>query len=987
MRAPALHGGLTDAPPPERYVEHEVQEGETLTEVSHRYQTEVPMLEAANPQVPDPDQIDIGQRLNVPIGEGYGREPTQGIVAPGQSLTDMARQYPGVSASDIVGANRHRMADPDLVFTGQKVWVPADKPPTALEQKVKATDQAMQTLKGAERTYDELATSDASPARLRLHENLEGARGGLKTATGAELEERVRAAQPPGAEPGEAVYQSAGQQIAQRYQASPAESAKLDHALGALATGRETARVQTRADGIVGQARRETDPAKALQALNDGLKTAPPEVRAAALSSANGQAVVQSSVDWATEPMGEKGIHGKTPVYNAFDGPLESQQAMGRLDEVTRHLDPALAAQVAGQSLPAFETYSSAARERFGTIAGNQQMRSALNVLERGLDTPAGQANMDRILKMGMWHAPAVAQHIAEGGRPDYALAFGRQPKQPEPVGDPAGIARSVIDSGTAQFRQKVAEHGRAYAEHMQEVGWLIQNQGGTMTPDQLQQAVADYAKSKGPEWEAEGKRMQQQLAQDGEKLLTQVSVLGQGTNAPATRDASAQAIEKTLQDPAARTAISTALKTNPALTTGVLGERMLDLFANPNVSGPAKLLNRVTWLGQDFATAYVKANVLQQMEVGTLHPRDYDSIEQAKQALNKMRDTRFAKLMGVSPTQMNQAVDALDEIHFRRGDTFASLDQRIKKLSDTLDGIKGLEKTTLPGQLVRAAGIGMAGVGLLASSGKALDDPSLLNMARVLSDSAGLAWRGADIAIGKGVLDAESRLGLLGSSAFARFTGVLGAAVDAYTAYDAFSKGDAVSGGLFAAQGAGMLAATFAAGGPVGWIGLGVMVAAAAGLWFWNEHKAHSTHETQWDGGRSRDFLAHAGIQAPAADTLSDQSSDGHSVVPLLARYAQTQGLDLRTQAGNAAFADWINKMDAAQLGQLKDRLHATANRLEGDADRFGATATDDASYQPSKEVYRVGGRAAYKTVEYPSALSAVQLEKVLQQLGVPAL
>ena len=72
VRAPALHKGQKDAPPPEHYVQHEVQRGETLTEVSHRYQTTVPMIQAANPQIKDADQIEIGQKVNVPIGVGYG---------------------------------------------------------------------------------------------------------------------------------------------------------------------------------------------------------------------------------------------------------------------------------------------------------------------------------------------------------------------------------------------------------------------------------------------------------------------------------------------------------------------------------------------------------------------------------------------------------------------------------------------------------------------------------------------------------------------------------------------------------------------------------------------------------------------------------------------------------------------------------------------------------------------------------------------------
>ncbi|MFO4987257.1 hypothetical protein RCK87_26295, partial [Salmonella enterica subsp. enterica serovar 1,4,[5],12:i:-] len=84
------------------------------------------------------------------------------------------------------------------------------------------------------------------------------------------------------------------------------------------------------------------------------------------------------------------------------------------------------------------------------------------------------------------------------------------------------------------------------------------------------------------------------------------------------------------------------------------MGQRVLDFLVNPNLSGPAKLANRSVWLGQEFANAYVKSNVLGRLE--GLDRNDPASIQKAKDALASMRDSRFAKLMGVSPEQMNKA-------------------------------------------------------------------------------------------------------------------------------------------------------------------------------------------------------------------------------------------------------------------------------------------------------------------------------------------
>ena len=293
--------------------------------------------------------------------------------------------------------------------------------------------------------------------------------------------------------------------------------------------------------------------------------------------------------------------------------------------------------------------------------------------------------------------------------------------------------------------------------------------------------------------------------------------------------------------------------------------------------------------------------------------------------------------------------------------------------------------------------------MGLLASGAKAVDDPTLVNGLRVLSDAAGLVWRGAEIGVGTGALNAESKLGWLGGSAFSKITGVMGATVDVITAYDAFSKGDNVSGGLYLAQGGGMLMATYGAsaaavaegagvagaaalGGPIVWVGVGIMAVAALGLWAWNDHKDNSKHEPQFDEGRSLAFLKQAGINDSAATTLCDQSGDSHSAVPLLVKYAQTQGLNLQNEADQAKFSNWINTMDPAKLTALKDRLHDTADQLKGDVSKFDATAADDDTYVPSMTNPSPDAPGATYTTDF-APLSAVQMEKVLQELGVAPL
>ena len=97
--------------PPARHVEHKVQRGETLSEISTRYRTTPRQIEDANPDLRQPDALAIGQTLRVPIGEGYGVEPIDREVKPGETLADL--DDPNVcrsSASPFISFGQRRQA-------------------------------------------------------------------------------------------------------------------------------------------------------------------------------------------------------------------------------------------------------------------------------------------------------------------------------------------------------------------------------------------------------------------------------------------------------------------------------------------------------------------------------------------------------------------------------------------------------------------------------------------------------------------------------------------------------------------------------------------------------------------------------------------------------------------------------------------------------------------------------------------------------------
>ena len=251
-----------------------------------------------------------------------------------------------------------------------------------------------------------------------------------------------------------------------------------------------------------------------------------------------------------------------------------------------------------------------------------------------------------------------------------------------------------------------------------------------------------------------------------------------------------------------------------------------------------------------------------------------------------------------------------------------------------------------------------------------------------MLVDSAGLGQKGAELLAGLSKADAESLLGRLGGSAASKFLGVVTAAMDVWTAADSFANGDIPSGVLYGVGAGGGLLAAFGSGSLAGPIGIGLVVVSVVGLGIWNGVKEANQHEPGSDGGVSLRFLQHAGFNEAAARALCDQTGDGVSPVPIVARYAELKGLDLANPAERQEFIDWVNAMPPDKLAALRDNLHRTLDEFDGDASRLPATADDDdwvVQDTLQRPWFAASGAARPE--------SAAQIDAVLQVLELPAL
>lgn len=958
-----------DAAAPERYVDHTVARGETLTEISTRYQLPVLQLETENPSIDDADALNEGQTVRVPIGPGYGIEPVAVQIAPGQTLAELAAQY-RQPLSDIVDANRHGLGNADVIHVGQQIWIPGVQqvpaqapaaPLTPLEQAAQTTDAAAQRVATAQQRYDDMAasTNGSGAALPYFAQGLADAKKELDTAVGAELDLRVQSNLPPGHSATEANYEYAAGVIADR-QASAGTTRATADAIRHVTIDRQT-------EAIVSNAQAASDPQAAVKALNDGYVNASPEVQQRLLASDGAKAIIDAANTWALEPLTQDPFEQMSPYSLSY-------QAMERLDTMTAGMAPEFAARVVANAVPRIEKYVNEVGSQMGGSGFEQGAVEHLTaLLGRVAGTPAGDAAIERIVPLGAWNRNGLISAIANGASPAYALAIAKQP------GVDAATVLSEVQSAMGIYRDTVAEHTKAYGQQMEELGWLVQNHGSTMTPEQLDQAIADYIAEKGPEWEAKTEELRQQLATDGANLLAQMQAL-QNAGLPDQQGQIDEIIESTFNDTNSQLAISTALQTKPELTQGVRGDQLLGFFTSTGFASNAKLSDQARRFAVEAATAYVKSNVLTQ--IGQFDPSDPASVTRATNAIESLRNTNLAKALGVSPDALDEAVDAIRKSVPVPGESADDIAARLLRQGKELDGISGFDKTTLAGQMLRTVGLGLAGIGFLASIERAGLDPNLRNDLRVLVDAAGLGQKGAELLVGLGAADDAGAVGKLGSTAASKFLGVLTAALDTWSAIDAGMKGDVPSAVLYGVGAGGGLLAAFGSGSLAGPIGIGLVVVSVLGLSIWNGIKEANKHEPDSDGGASMRFLQHAGFSESAARALVDQSGDGHSAVPLLERYAQLKGLDLTQTADRDTFVAWVNGMSGDQLGALRDNLHRTLDEFDGDVSRFNATADDDPWVVPDtaqRPWFAAGGDAQPE--------SAAQLDAVLAVLEIPTL
>ena len=910
----------------------------------------------------------------------------------GDTMWGLARSHADQLA-DVIKANP-QIRHPGRIRPGQIVFVPA-KDPTM----VKTRQQAV-AAEAADRSVASLEARLLNPklspgARKSTAADLTNAKAEASSRWAAvekSIEDELRNGGAGATLPDDAI-RSLVAQIRVRVPESDKFQNAVSAAFGTVDgewRAQRTARAQL--DELVSKAQQQSDPVAALRALNGDY---PHNVKDAVLRDPNAMKIIDKAAAWANLPLGK--------ADGATLPEAQTKAAIERLDQATRGLDKNLAAAVVDRAVPAYEQFY---KDNQGNLPlgpfGSVGMTTLVDLSGRIAGSAQGDDAVARFAAMNGWNGDAVRNSIAAGADPAYPIELARQLKgksiDPEIVvrtiadgirmrdgeriaggGNPAetiNVARrmqaagldssgvmKVATDGVQQFKEQVAGDVRKLAQHDSELAWLVQNDSAGMSPQQIGPLIANYRKDKGAAWQADEAKLGGQIAVDGAKLIDQMNALNQ---LPPQLSGSRTAVDQTFRtianDPAAGLAISSAIQSDPKVADARHVKDVADIFA----------LSKVGDIGRKYtnelASAVLRSRVFSRLQGVNL--QDAASVAEAKEAIRSISDEAFARLVGVTPSDLDKAVKqvqiAADKTAAAKTpeEVAAALRELDKKLGSDAQLSKAFNKTTPPGQMLRGAAVVFAGASLINSSAKFNANPSdPQNGIKLLLDAAGFAQKNAELVVGLGLVSKNSAIGrfggewkLLGRATAGDLINGVSAVLDLISAARSGfglgvpqDTGDAIFS-LTTATGGGLaVAPAFGAPAVLGGIGLGVTLLGVGGKAIYESEKDAHRYESA-----SKKFLMAAGYNEAAADALSKQGgitsgAAGAAQLPFLAKYGELKGLT-RDQLVN-----WINSLTPDQVKHLSARLLQAAGDCRGNPDQFTAGPAQTAEISEYDNPYAV--------------------------------
>ncbi|WP_281889013.1 LysM peptidoglycan-binding domain-containing protein [Paenibacillus sp. YYML68] len=125
---------------------HIVKPGDTLYKLCEKYNVELDKLIAANPQIPNPDVLDVGMKVKVPNAPKPLQPPTdylyKHVVQQGDTLWKLGKAW-GIPLAAMVAANP-QLKNPNVLMTGELVYIPKPSAAADASQQPKADTSMLQ---------------------------------------------------------------------------------------------------------------------------------------------------------------------------------------------------------------------------------------------------------------------------------------------------------------------------------------------------------------------------------------------------------------------------------------------------------------------------------------------------------------------------------------------------------------------------------------------------------------------------------------------------------------------------------------------------------------------------------------------------------------------------------------------------------------------------------------------------------------------------
>ncbi|MCD9096786.1 hypothetical protein [Luteimonas fraxinea] len=800
-----------------------------------------------------------------------------------------------------------------------------------------------------------------------LQQNVSNASEALETSIDAEIDALISA------DPGLSDADAAAL-VSARFEGFPELQAGVDAAIEGVLPARQS-------DALIQSVPSGSEPGEALYALNEVLQGAPMDLRQRVLADSRVQTWLTDVAAQVTTPLQpyleDPGQIGERNY------PQDMLDGIRGLEQIANELDDDLAAALTEAALPAFEQVNESVFGGSGMFSGggaiwaDEGLARIVQMSSHISGAEGSQALTNRLIDLAGgtsadWGRAADAV-IAHNGIPPRSIGpalFVELERQGVDVGQGSPVLASMdpIRNGIELSIQPDA----AEFYELTETFRFAQEMRPLYASDTEFEAALDalMTESLGADWQAQIQAQQDVMASHGSRLLNQ---LAQYTDLPADNPLRSDVdtfISEVLNDPVAQAAISMALRADPALAQGPLGDSLLDLFS----------IGELGAAGQGLATEFANLYISTQSgaAISGLDGGNPATIAAADAQLASLVDPRLAEALGVEPAALESAIGAMRESlpGLAGDDTQREAAQRA--FNTALNGIEGFTADDAAGQLLRGMAVTASASALINAQGLQLDDPrveSLLDIAignLEFLKSANFTGKALiSLAVGAELISATGFIGKYGLSnaLTGRLFAAAGIAADTWNAIQAFQDGDAGAGTLHVTAAGGVLAGVLGAGtwlGPVGWtvaalsyIGLGAIDRAA--------------HNNRFETDDMRNFLAASGLSDAAASVLYDTTGNAVSPVPFLLQYAQSHGL-----SPDQAIA-WFNQL--AETDQLSGVVHIAHQTI----DEAGGNGTDlPGTHASDSEVADTLDFTPHHAVAM-GAQSMAQFDMLLQTFDIP--